>query len=155
MVTYEIVSATQEHAEEVALKMRQVDVDEVWAAWHVTPAQAISMSMRGTRDTKAGLVDGKVMCIFGVAQRTALSTTGCPWLMATPRVKKHAMAFLRGTRGYMDKIKGQYAVLQNYGDARNTEAFRWMRWLGFTIFPAEPYGVEQLPFHKFLMYGDA
>ena len=42
-----------------------------------------------------------------------------------------------------------YRVLTNYADARNTTAIRWLRWLGFNILPAIPFGLDGLPFHPF------
>ena len=39
----------------------------------------------------------------------------------------------------------------NYVDARHTDAIRWLKWLGFTLHPATPYGPFDLPFHKFTM----
>ena len=42
-----------------------------------------------------------------------------------------------------------YRLLQNHVDARNTEAVRWLGWLGFEMDPALPFGPDQLPFHRF------
>ncbi len=42
-----------------------------------------------------------------------------------------------------------YRVLRNHVDARNSQAIRWLGWLGFTLKPAVPYGVARLPFHPF------
>jgi len=154
MTKYEVVPATEEHAKVIAPQMRQVDIDELWASWHVLPLDGILQSMRGSRDPKVGLADGVPACIFGVAERSILSGVGYPWLMATPEIKNHALRFLRMTKEYMQGVKRRYSLLENYGDARNTEAFKWMEWLGFEILPAEPYGIEQLPFRKFTMAGE-
>ncbi len=148
---YEIVPATREHVEELAAKMRQEDVDEVWAFAHLTPLEAVQMSFDGTLDAQAGLADGELVCIFGVVRDSILSETGYPWLLCTPLVKKHAMAFLRRTKDYMTSMRQKFWILENYGDARNVEALRWMKWLGFDVLEAQPFGVEKLPFHKFEM----
>lgn len=146
---YEVVPATAAHASELARRMRCADRVEVWASHRTTPRQAVAQSMRMSRDTYAGLADGRVVCLFGVARATALSNDGMPWMLATPLLRKHAFAFLRRNRQVVNKWRAEYATLANYVDARNTLTLRWLAWLGFTIEPAAPYGAEQLPFHRF------
>ncbi len=148
---YEIVPATQEHVEELAAKMRQEDVDEVWAFAHMTPLEAVQVSFNNTKDAQVGLADGELVCMFGIVRASPLSETGYPWLLGTPLVKKHARAFLRRTKEYMLEARKEFWLLVNYGDARNTEALRWLGWLGFEIFEAQPLGAENMPFHKFEM----
>lgn len=148
---YKVVMATQEHVKYLAEHMRQRDIDEVWASSRRTPEEAISLSMLGSRDTMSGLADGRVVCMFGVADHSFMGDSGAPWLLATDEVNKHAKAFLRLNKVYIDYIKGEYRILRNYVDARNVEAIRWLEWLGFNILPALPIGADGLLFHPFEM----
>ncbi len=148
---YQIVPATEEHAREMALVMRQADVDEVWAASHYEPLEALLVSLRLSPDPRAGLADGRVVCIYGVGQATLLSAHGVPWMLTAEELPDHARAFLRRNKLYLSEIRSKYRLLLNFVDARNTMAIRWLEWLGFDIAPAQPLGAENLPFHPFKM----
>lgn len=152
MTDYQVVPATPAHAAELAANMREADVAEIWAGWRHTPAEALDRSMKGSRDTMAGLADGRVVCMFGVGSYTILSDIACPWLLGSEELPQHARAFLRLNRVYARHIKDEYAILENYVDARNAVAIRWLRWLGFTIWEPQPFGPDGLPFHKFGAY---
>lgn len=147
----EIVPATTAHAEALAPVLRQADVLEVWAAGRRRPLEALLLSAAASRDARAGLADGRVVCMFGVADVTFISDYHVPWLLGAEELPQHARAFLRLNREYMAGARILYPVLKNWVDARNAQSIRWLRWLGFTILPAKPYGVDQLPFHPFEM----
>ena len=148
---YEIRSATGNDMVELAMNMREPDIAEVWAAGHHTPMQAAHLSLAASRDAQVGLADGKVVCIFGVGSMTALSSTGVPWLLATNELDEHARVFLRMTKYNFAHVMRGYEFLRNHVDVRNKAAIRWLGWLGFRILPAEPFGIEGLPFHPFEM----
>lgn len=149
MTTYEIVPATLTHAEELSRTMREADAREAWAAGRLSPAEAVLTSIDASRDARAGLANGRVACIFGVGEWSVLGLLGVPWLLTSDEMPKHARRFLRGSREYLDEIRQQYRVLRNHVDARNTEAVRWLGWLGFEIDSPESFGPDQLPFHCF------
>ena len=151
MTTYEIIPTTELHVFQLVQTMRPEDQAEVWASAHYTPWDALVASIRLTDETYTGLADGQVLCIFGVGKATVLSNQGAPWMLSSSLVEKHMRAWARGSRiamKFMTENNG-VAHLKNYVDARYTVAVRWLSWLGFTIHPAEPFGVEQLPFHAF------
>lgn len=148
---YEMVPATLDHAQELAWNMREADRQEVWAAAHYSPRQATFFSLEASRDARVGLVDGRVVCMFGVGPAAIVSTTGVPWLLTTDLVKKHAGPFLRRNKRVVEEMLAAYPFLRNHVDERNTMAIRWLRWLGFEILLAEPFGAEGLPFHPFEM----
>lgn len=146
---YAIVPATSEHAAELARHMRFADRAEVWASHRASPSQAVASSLQASRDAYAGLAGERVLCLFGVATATVLSSTGAPWMLAAPTLRLHSRAFLRGSRQIVNGWRAEYDELVNYVDARNARAIRWLRWLGFEIEAAQPFGPDQLPFHRF------
>ena len=148
---YEMVPATLEHALELAENMREADVREVWAAAHYTPEQAALFSLEASRDATTGLADGRVVCMFGAGAAAIISTTGVPWLLTTDLVDRHARVFLRKNKRVVEEMRDRYPLLRNHVDERNIAAIRWLRWLGFSILPSEPFGVEDLLFHSFEM----
>jgi len=153
MTKYEIVPATKEHALQLAETMRREDVEEAWAGWHKTPLQALEASLEYTIHPWAALADGRVVCMYGAAQSSVLSFRGFPWLLGSEELPVHFRAFLRGNVKYVSSLKKEFDILENYVDARNTQAIRWLKWLGFELEPEAPYGPEKLDFHKFFMKG--
>ncbi len=154
---YTVETPTAAHVDELARNMRPADVAEVWAAAHHSPKTAIQISIQGSRDPKAVLYNGKVLCIFGVAEGWAaglgaLSTTGMPWMLTSHAIRGHRKMFLQATRREVQFMRAQYPLLVNYVDARHAEAIRWLRWLGFN-FADEPtlVGPDQSPFYRFEM----
>lgn len=151
MPKYEIIPAEIEHVEAMIPNARQADVDEVYASSGLPFGAALVKSFRMSTHVWAGLVDGEVACIFGVAPYNMLDRKGAPWMLGTPLVEKHAMAFLRRNRWYVRIMLEMYNHLQNYVDARNTAAIGWLRWLGFTFDEPTPYGKFSMPFMRFEM----
>lgn len=151
MTEYTIEPSTLEHAFDLGKRMRKSDKEEAWAATHSPPVTAVLLSMKATPKPMTGLADGQVVCMFGVGASTVLSLTGVPWLLATKELEKHARVFLRRNKQGLLEMSEGYTFLRNYVDVRNRAAIRWLGWLGFTILPPEPYGMEGLPFHPFEM----
>jgi len=146
---YSLVPTTQEHIEELATTMRQVDRDEVWAANHSTPLRALTNGVSLTEEPFTGLVDGKVVCIFGVSTMSFLSEDGTPWLLGSDLIEENKHVFLRMNRVYTREIKKRYKSLSNYIDVRNTKTLVWLKWLGFTIHDPAPHGPDNMLFRKF------
>jgi len=142
----EIVPALPEHA---ALPLRAADREEVWAVAHLQPQAALRESIASSAAAWTGMADGEPVCVFGVVPASILGGIGIPWMLGSDGVVKHQRAFLRRNKRYVEAMLEMYPLLINFVDARNTIAIRWLRWLGFEIREAKPYGVEGLPFHQF------
>lgn len=151
MTEYSVVVALEAHAMALAPRVRKADAREVWASHHYTPENALLTGLHMSQEAKAGMADDEVVCIFGVVQPTLLSTYGMPWMLASDALVYHSRAFLRRNRAYVQQISDKHALLLNFVDARNTIAIRWLEWLGFDLEEAQPYGLDQLPFHRFTM----
>lgn len=147
----EIVPAEAGHIRPVAAAMRQADRDEVWASARSTPLRALKRSLAISPLAWAGLLDGAPVCLFGVGAVSLLSGIGSPWLLGTDAIEANAMRFLRRNRAMVGQMLAAFPVLANHVDARNHLSIRWLRWLGFTLAPAVPYGPFGLPFHPFEM----
>lgn len=148
---FEVVPATLLHAQYIAPRMREADVQEIWAVGHRQPYDALVRSMHLSADPATGMVNGHPICMFGVGVPNLLSTIGTPWLLGTPEIEKYAKKFLRLNKSYIDLIKVDFDLLYNWVDQRNTASIRWLKWLGFTLSPPAPYGIEQKMFHYFEM----
>jgi hypothetical protein len=146
-----VVAALPEHTAPVAAALRAADVAEVWATARLSPEDAVRRSLAASPLAWAGLVDERPVCLFGAGCWSLLGEVGVPWLLGTAEIERHAAAFLRRNRAYVARMRQTFPVLRNHVDARNRVSIRWLRWLGFTIAPAQPYGPFGLPFHPFEM----
>jgi hypothetical protein len=144
--TFEV--ATPEHASELARTMRPEDRAEVWASDGHTPEEAIQSALAASSEAWAGLVDGRVICLFGVSKLTFLGDAASPWLLGSTEIPRHFRHFLRAGRVVVKTWKERYPVLVNFTDSRYSAAVRWLSWLGFTIHPAAPHGPFGVPFHR-------
>lgn len=94
--------------------------------------------------------NGRLLCILGTAPYGGLLTTsGVPWLLGTNAVRRFPKALMQVSRAYLADVRERYSMLFNYVDARNTESLRYLKALGFEFDPAQPYGVNGEPFHRF------
>lgn len=151
---YKIVRVEPHHVAELALTMRDADVAECWATSHSPPLEALESSVRLSEPTAyVGLADGVVVCMFGVGPQTLSSDVGVPWMLGSDLLVKHYRAFARHSCDVVYWMREKYPKLRNSVDARNILAVRWLKWLGFTIETAVPFGPDDVYFHPF--YWDA
>lgn len=146
---YLIIPSTEDHAQELAFTMRQVDRDEIWASGHKFPLEALLGGIKGPGEAYTCFYKDEVVCMFGVTKQTLLGREGVPWLLGSDLILDHAEFFLRESLIFMDDWNGKYSVLVNLVDKRNKIAIRWLKWLGFNIFPAIPFGPDKMLFHAF------
>ena len=150
-VRVEIVKATYEHAEMMAPFVREADRDELWATCLITPLRALTVSVEASAKAWTGFINDEPICMFGVSPISILGGVGAPWMIGTYGIYRHAKTLLSHSKRCLDEMLESYPVLMNYVDARNKAAIRWLRWLGFTIYEPEPWGILKLPFHRFEM----
>ena len=75
--------------------------------------------------------EGEVVCIIGV--RSITNTIGQVWLLASPRIEKLSIPFLRNSRIVTELFTKDHKLLFNYVDARNKLHIKWLKWCGFTF----------------------
>ena len=152
LVGLSILPTTQKDIEELSSKLRKSDIEEVLASHNFAPKEAVSVSVELSTHSYAVRVNNALVMIYGVSMLHDKNGAS-PWMLATDELQKHAIKFYRITKKHVDEMYKQYGYLENYVDARNALSIRWLKWLGFTIHKAEPYGIEQLLFHRFTMGG--
>ncbi len=147
---YEVVEATPAHATELATSMREPDVAEVWATRHQTPLEALLAGLEHSQPhAYTALIDGRVICMFGLAPQTLTGEVGIPWLLGSELVEEHYRTFARHSRKMVQWMREMHPKLRNIVDARNTFSVRWLAWLGFTLESARPFGPDDVDFHVF------
>ena len=148
---YEVIPATLEHAKALQGRLRKSDLQEIEASTGRDPDKSLERAWRVSELCWAGLIDGRVVALFGVARLSVLSETGSPWLLGSEEMESAAIEVGRRSRQYVREMKRHFVHLENFIDARQETSIRWLKWCGFTIDPAAPWGVLRLPFHRFWM----
>lgn len=151
MIKAQIVPATAEHIEAIIPLVRQADIDEFLATNGWSPRRVLETGLRTSTFCCAGLINGEVVTVFGVAPASMIGGSGIPWLVGTDALEKYQRTFLRRCGKVVNAMLTVYPYLENYVDARNHTARIWLNWLGFTIDEPQPYGIKNLPFHRFHM----
>jgi len=154
---YDIVMADRHHVTHVANLMREADAEELWATYgrDASVHKVLSTCYRVSRDTTyAGLADGEAICVFGVRPPSLLGAVAQPWMVGTDGVRTHSRAFLRFSRRVVRVLSREFPHMRNWVDERNSDAIRWLQWLGFQVYSPEPYGAERLPFCMFELRRD-
>lgn len=147
---YSVRPAVESDIHAIAPYMSRADRDEVWASSKATPEEALYRGFSSPHGwTKTGLHRGVPILMFGVSAGSYLSFEGCPWMLGVARDRATGLALARRTWHHVRKMQRDYPVLVNWTDARHTESHSWLRWAGFTLEPAVPYGPFGLPFHRF------
>lgn len=151
MTKHSIVPATLDHARDMAPRMVPADAREAYAVGHFTPHEALRWSFMASAAPITWLCAGEPAAMFGICQVTALTmdAPGAIWLMGTDLVKRHPVFFFKGCQRFVELSLEHYHRLENYVDARHHRAIKLMTKLGFTVEPPTPFGMDQLPFHRF------
>ena len=147
----EIVPAEVSHVQAMAGRFRPADVDELWAAAHRTPEACCELGLAVSPLCWTALFDGTPVAMFGVSPAALIGGVGCPWMVGTVELDRHAYTIMRHCGGPLARMQEAFRHLVNFVDARNTKAIRWLKRLGFVFGPAEPHGVDGLPFYRFEM----
>jgi hypothetical protein len=147
----EIVRATMDHAADLAPRLRALDLAEIEAASGRPVSEVLAESLDRALWSEAVLVEGRVEALGGLGTFSMMFGPGVPWLVGSDRLTERARWFLGESRRQVRRMLGQYQRLENRVDARNAPAIRYLRWLGFTLEPARPWGHAGLPFHPFTM----
>ena len=151
MARINIVPATFQHAVYIAENVRDEDREEMWASCMQQPSRALRLGMEFSDKCLTGLIDDVPVCMWGVLSESMIFNHGTPWMVAAKGIDDRAAVFLRHCKAPVMDLLNNYAMLENYVDARNTRSITWLKWLGFTIEEPRPYGALKMPFHRFFM----
>jgi hypothetical protein len=141
-----------EMAEDLSTRLRLADRQEIEAASGLDPAFALIASFKESTRADAWLVNGRAAAIAGVATHRQDPSIGLIWMLGSDDLDSIPKRLLSGNREYVRTLLKDYRMLSNYVDNRNIKAQRWIKWLGFTMGDAEPFGILRLPFRCFYMF---
>lgn len=134
--------------------LRPLDRAEVEAMAGPDVESVIARALATTPDCTAVDWRGELACLFGTMPQSLISDTGQVWMLGTTLMHQLGRPLGIIAHRYISEASRTYPLLVNYVDARNAPSLRLIRWLGFDVQPAEPFGVAGLPFHRFELRSD-
>lgn len=140
---------TRSDIETVGRNMRAIDALECAEIAGQFPMEALEDGVRDSVVSRAALVDGKPVCIFGVAPEQTLGAVGTPWLLGVEGFEAHSRQILRHSRAYVRAMLDLYPHLRNLVHSDNGHAIRWLKWCGFEIGEEQPLGRSGAMFRPF------
>ena len=146
----EIIPATEEHVQAMRGHIRQADQDELWDGYEITPDEAMHLGLKMDSPCWAALRDGQVLAVGGIVPALP-GGRSIPWMVGSDRLMGCKREFLEWSRGFVARTRRTYGPLENWVDARNRTAIRWLRAVGFKIHAPQAYGKHNLPFCHFEM----
>lgn len=149
-----LVPAERSHIEPMAAGMREVDRQEIWLSDHKRPEEALARAFEYPGWTCTALANDRPAAMFGLSYSVVLSARACPWMLATNFMDRRPADLLRFGRSVVGEMRRGVKLLENWVWADNIKSIRWLKWLGFQVEEAKPWGAEDASFHRFWMKGE-
>lgn len=145
-----IIPATDEHAVQVASRLRLEDALEARALSVLSPLEVVRGSIALSFSAWTWKVDDEPGCIFGLAG-DMIGQSAMPWLLTTDLVKRHRKAFWRDSREVVRLMRETHPDLSGYCDARYAASVGWLKRLGFALDGPMQLGPFGMLFYRFRM----
>lgn len=136
-------------AENLAHRLRLDDINEISAASNLTPLQALEHGASHSMLSWTATIDDEIICMLGVTPVSMLCGIGCPWLLGSDLIDKHAGAFIKTSATYIPRMLEVFPHLFNLVDARNKKSIRWLKRAGFLVHEPIVHGPHNMLFHPF------
>lgn len=148
-----VIVRPSRHTDVVAIqdRLRKSDIDEIWAATHLTPREAIVFSRQGSSCCQTVLFKYSPVAMFGAAQTKGQREAAGVWFLATDELQAMWLSFLKMSRECVLRMLDEYPLLFNWVDARNAESIAWLKWCGAELEEPKPFGPDKMLFHFFVI----
>ena len=150
-MTYKFTPATIHHVKGLVDDISQDVKEEMLALKHGDLVQNIKQLSEHSDEAWTATYNDVIICVFGVKRTNLLSDVAYPWLITTNEVKRHKRNFLKGAKISIAYWLKRYNTLENYVPSEFGMLIKWVRWVGFTVFPAAPTGFHNKMVHKIEM----
>lgn len=132
MSNFKVVRYSPEFKGEVLnLKLREIDVKEVFAASGRTPKESLEAIINGNNEIFLCLYEDKVTAIFGV--NPIEDVGGGIFFLATDDFEEFSFEVARYSGQFIVHWVRKYGYLCNYVAVENKKSIRWLKWLGANV----------------------
>lgn len=77
-----------------------------------------------------GIIDGKVVCVYGLRPPTLLSNQAYLWLITTPELKGNEFLFIRHSQIAVQDALSEYRQILGHCIVGADQSIRWLKFLG-------------------------
>lgn len=132
-MTLHTSTTTSDDLADVASRLRWADVVEITRSTKTDALSVLQASAASSRHVQTIWTErGERMALVGVRPTPNHTNVGILWLLGTPLVEAHPLALLRLAPQVLGPWEQEFPDgFQNYVDAENRLARRWLRLLGF------------------------
>lgn len=141
--------ATREDCIRLASNLRHEDAEEILHSSGLLPEQGLLLSYHSSAKTWAGVWGDEIVLVGGIGQIS--ETVGSPWMLASPSLVRIRKSLLSWREPILASMLSMYPHLENHVWAGNPVHIEWLKWLGFTVQPAQPNEISGQLFHRFYM----
>lgn len=139
---------TDSQLQELANNLSADDVREVMALGWTDVHEALRQSVHSSAAfSYIEAPNGKAAGVAGVTPDSDLS--GIVWLLTTDEVQSAPISFVKQAKYWLNTFEGQYYLLHNIADARNTNHLKLLKLLGFKRLGYTTTGPEHRTFVEF------
>ncbi|MDR2161634.1 MAG: hypothetical protein LBO77_05800 [Desulfovibrio sp.] len=150
-----VIPCRPEHAKELLGRgLRPADAAEIWKIRALPPDKGLEEALAASLLAVTVTADGKVAALCGVAEKSALSGAGVPWLLAHADFERRetAVTLLRLSRKFIDHWLRIFGRLENMADPEHLVSLKYLENLGFTLewgrMISGPLGHPLVPFWR-------
>lgn len=116
--------------EDLAPRLKPIDVYEVVCASGMEPIDALRLSVQDNLELHTLELDGSIMGLAGVSVLDQYWHT--VWLLTDERLNQCMKTFLKLSREISTKWVNRYVHLCNWVALKNETSRRWLRYIGFS-----------------------
>jgi hypothetical protein len=98
-----------------------------------TPESVLRAEIYSDRTIMAGLIDKRLVCLFGCHSRTLLDDELVVWLLGTEELRKHPVLFMKHCMPILRTMSEGYSKITAMGDSRNKRNMAWLKRIGFHV----------------------
>ncbi len=142
-----IVPATEEHAIDLAPRLRRDDKWEVMCSSGLASLPALTQSVQFSDYCWTALLDGRPEIMWGVCKFPPDPSMGIVWLLSSEELYRIPGRFMKETAIYLSKMLKVFDTLFNYVHTGNIKSIKWLEANSFqAVETVEKYGVGKQPF---------
>jgi len=146
---FELVLALHKHARMLEPRLTPACVAEITGLSGISALDTMQNAIKASSKAYTCLVNGQVEAIVGIISHSILSKRASIWLLLSVDARKYPITLMKMSKIFLGLALSKYDVIENVVDERNVDAIRFLKWNGFTIEPAVPYGPNGLSFHHY------
>lgn len=102
----------------------------------LSSVELIQNCVRDSTRTMMAKVEGVPAVLFGAKEYPDYAA---PWMISSHVIETIPVTFCKIANALIDALLGQYHILVNYVDARNTVHVKWLKWMGFEFVPRHDF----------------